>query len=293
MSRRAAATTVALVAVIVLVAPGAAVAEPAPTPLAVHQPAAVPQPTAVPQPAAAPSVFPPPLPLAATMRGAFPGDLGPGAEGPAVELVQRRLAELRIDPGAIDGHAGDSTKYAVYALQKLHGIEPTGVVDQATWDALAGPTSVTPRVPTGAPDRIEVDVDAQLMVVWDDDRVELVSHISTGSGYDYCEEGVCGTAITPRGSYTVQRRIPGWRIARLGGLYNPLYFWGGFALHGSQSVPTHPASHGCVRLPMHVADLVPAMVPNGEEVYVFDAEHPPQPLVDPARVQVPAADPFA
>jgi hypothetical protein len=241
----------------------------------------------------APAIFPPPLPLAIAMRGAFVGDLGQGASGVEVEMVQQRLLELHIDPGAPDGHLGQGTIYAIQALQKLHGLEPTGVVDAATWDALTRPLTITPRVPTGAPDRIEIDIDAQLLVVWKADQVQLVSHISSGSGNDYCEDGVCGTAVTPRGAFTIQRRIPGWRIARLGGLYNPLYFRGGFAVHGSQSVPTHPASHGCVRIPMHIADLLPTLVPNGEEIYVFDAEHPPEAIVDPARIQVTPIDLFA
>jgi hypothetical protein len=241
----------------------------------------------------APAVFPPPLPLAIEMRGAFAGDLGQGASGAAVEMVQQRLLELHIDPGVADGALGQSTIYAIQALQKLHGLEPTGVVDAATWDALTQPLAITPRVPTGAPDRIEVDIDAQLLVVWKADQVQLVSHISSGSGNDYCEDGVCGTAVTPRGAFTIQRRIPGWRIARLGGLYNPLYFRGGFAVHGSRSVPTHPASHGCVRIPMHIADLLPTLVPNGEEIYVFDAEHPPEAIVDPTRIQVTPIDIFA
>jgi hypothetical protein len=277
-------------------APAAATgAEAPPSPEAPPTPvtpgAILPAPVVLPAPTSA-AVFPPPLPIASTMRGAFPGDLGQGASGAAVEVVQQRLLELHIDPGAVDGALGQGTIYALQALQKLHGLEPTGVVDAATWDALAQPLTIIPRVPTGAPNRIEIDIDAQLLVVWKDDQVQLVSHISSGSGNDYCEDGVCGTAVTPRGSFTIQRRIPGWRIARLGGLYNPLYFRGGFAVHGSRSVPTHPASHGCVRIPMHIADLLPTLVPNGEEIYVFDAEHPPEAIVDPTRIIVPPVDPF-
>jgi lipoprotein-anchoring transpeptidase ErfK/SrfK len=80
----------------------------------------------------------------------------------------------------------------------------------------------------------------------------------------------CGDATTPRGNFEVQRRIPGWRESDLGQLYNPLYFTGGFAIHGAPSVPTGPASHGCVRITLSVAEWFPAVVEDGTKVYLYD-----------------------
>jgi lipoprotein-anchoring transpeptidase ErfK/SrfK len=37
-----------------------------------------------------------------------------------------------------------------------------------------------------------------------------------------------------------------------GNMYKPLYFDNGQAIHGANTVPTSPASHGCARL--HVGD---------------------------------------
>jgi lipoprotein-anchoring transpeptidase ErfK/SrfK len=74
--------------------------------------------------------------------------------------------------------------------------------------------------------------------------------------------------VTPPGSFTIGRRIDGWRTSELGKLYNPLYFNGGIALHGAPSVPLGPASHGCVRLPMHIAEYAPDLLPNGTPVIV-------------------------
>ena len=37
------------------------------------------------------------------------------------------------------------------------------------------------------------------------------------------------------------------------GLYHPMYFLRGFAIHGYPSVPAWPASHGCVRIPLWLA----------------------------------------
>ncbi len=98
-------------------------------------------------------------------------------------------------------------------------------------------------------------------------------HISSGSEVPYCEdtdEGQnCGNAVTPTGVYQYQRRIEGWRKAPLGKLYNPVYFNGGIAVHGANSVPNHPASHGCVRISMSIAEYFPGLVNNGDTIEVF------------------------
>jgi lipoprotein-anchoring transpeptidase ErfK/SrfK len=77
--------------------------------------------------------------------------------------------------------------------------------------------------------------------------------------------------VTPPGDFEISRRISGWRESSLdiGRLYNPLYFNGGIALHGAMSVPLYPASHGCVRLPMHIAEYLPEELPNGTPVHVL------------------------
>jgi len=36
-------------------------------------------------------------------------------------------------------------------------------------------------------------------------------------------------------------------------MYYSIYFLRGFAIHGYHSVPTYPASHGCVRTPLWFA----------------------------------------
>jgi len=57
--------------------------------------------------------------------------------------------------------------------------------------------------------------------------------------------------------------------APLGKLYNPVYFVGGIAVHGAPSVPNRPASHGCVRIPMHIAEYFPTLVAKGDPVETF------------------------
>ena len=54
----------------------------------------------------------------------------------------------------------------------------------------------------------------------------------------------------------------------LGALYNPYYFNKGEAVHGYESVPPVPASHGCSRIPMHIVEYFHTLVNQGDPVYV-------------------------
>jgi hypothetical protein len=123
--------------------------------------------------------------------------------------------------------------------------------------------------PTLGPNHTEVDLTRQVILVWKDGRLALVSHVSSGSQVPYCEKGHCGNAVTPVGTYDYYRRVDGWRNGPLGRLYNPVYFVGGIAVHGAPSVPNHPASHGCVRIPMHIAEYFPTLVNDGDPVETF------------------------
>jgi hypothetical protein len=207
-----------------------------------------------------------------TAEPAPPSDeLARGSSGPPVEALQRRLTELHLDPGPVDGRFGGGTFAAVLAFQKLSGIEANGVVGPETRAALGAPPPVAPLVPGGEPDRVEVDLGRQLLLLWQGGALRLATHVSTGSGERYCEGGRCGVATTPTGAFRFSWRWPGWRESRLGKLYNPVYFTSsGIAIHGSTSVPTYPASHGCVRIPMHIAEYFPGLVDTGDAVYVVD-----------------------
>ncbi|MFI7613133.1 peptidoglycan-binding protein [Nonomuraea terrae] len=237
---------------------------------------------------AAPSVTPDGFPApSAASDGAAGRDTPPpvtaprrtlrlGADGQAVTWLQKRLIGLGYRPGEADGQYGPTTLAAVWAFQKVNGIKPTSTVARRTWEALETPK--TPRVlaPRGRETRAEVDLTRQIMVLYVGGEVELISHISSGSGIPYCETATwqgseqefCGSASTPTGNYRTTWRVSGWHRSYLGELYNPIFFNGGIAFHGALSVPLHPASHGCVRLPMNVAEELPGKLGKGVPVHV-------------------------
>ncbi len=267
--------------------PTAAPTTAAPPPASTAPPTttAPPTSTAPPTTAAPPTTTAPPLPPVEV------GDLAGGVSGERTRAVQERLAALAYDPGPADGHFGTRTTMAVWAFQALHGLAPDGVVTPEVELALMGAPPQEMLRPDLGPTHTEVDLDRQVLLVWGEGQLELVTHISSGSGVAYCEDGRCGDAITPAGDYRYQRRIEGERHAPLGVLYDPVYFNGGIAVHGSPSVPDQPASHGCVRIPMHISSYFQDLVIDGEPIATFRGGHGPTvPVLPPGG---PAAPPPA
>ena len=67
-------------------------------------------------------------------------NISEGSRGAEVWAVQRRLQARGFDPGAVDSIFGTKTTQAVKAFQKSLGFSVTGIVDDATWTALAKPS---------------------------------------------------------------------------------------------------------------------------------------------------------
>jgi len=53
-------------------------------------------------------------------------------------------------------------------------------------------------------------------------------------------------------------------------LYRTMTFHTHYAIHGFPSVPSYPASHGCVRIPIWLADWLYQQSDVGEPVYVYE-----------------------
>ncbi|HEX7133872.1 MAG TPA: L,D-transpeptidase family protein [Iamia sp.] len=224
-----------------------------------------------------------------------------GVEGPRTQKLQEDLKRLGFDPGEPDGQFGTKTTQAVWAFQALNGLGKDGVVSPQLADQIAAAPAIAMLRPDLGPTHTEVDLDRQVLLVWGDGQLELVTHISSGSGVAYCEQGsgpnavpgqeYCGDAMTPEGDYRYQRRIEGERRAALGVLYSPVYFNGGIAVHGAPSVPNHPASHGCVRIPMHVSSYFQSLVADGEAIAVFrGGTGPAAPVAAPGGPAAPPPD---
>ena len=191
-------------------------------------------------------------------------------KGPAVRLLQRRLAALKYYPGRVDGRFGSNTLEAVWAFQETQGLHPRNAVNPAMQRALAHPRRPKILVPHGGRLRVEVSLKDQVLVLYRRNHVALVSHVSTAGGYYFCSPNGCGNAITPTGDFTTLSFMPGRVAVPLGEMYNPVFFIGtAFAIHGDTDVPLAPVSHGCVRIPMDIAAFFHTLVKiPGEPVYI-------------------------
>ncbi|MGH1491481.1 MAG: L,D-transpeptidase family protein [Acidimicrobiales bacterium] len=169
------------------------------------------------------------------------------------------LDELGYWLGDVDGVMGSMTSHAVTAFQKAEGLTRTGEFDNATLERL--PIATRPRPRTGAGYVLEVDLERQILMVVSDGAVSWVFDIATGAA----------ATPTPEGEFTTYKEIDGFRHAPLGTLYRPKYFNGGIALHGYTSVPSQPASHGCVRLTYPAMDFMweAGLAPLGSTVLVY------------------------
>ena len=227
-------------------------------------------PTTVPVTVPGTPVPPPPLP-----------GLGRGASGAEVLALEQKLAALRYDVGPVDGNFDATTGHAVMAFQKVNNMERTGRATPDVTTALGTAAMPGPMFAEGGPDRVEIDLKRQVLMLWQGGQLVRTLAISTGNNKRYCVDGSCAKAVTPGGSFKVLRKIKGLRVSRLGQLYNPLYFNGGIAIHGSNSVPAGPASHGCVRIPMSASRWFHDTVPIGTPVYVLGGSRAPVPFNEP------------
>jgi len=199
--------------------------------------------------------------------------LAPGMKGADVKALQQRLWSLKYYLGTIDGQFGGNTQAALWAFQEINGIKVTGVVDAATKNALVHPkTYKSPSYAGKHANRVEVNQALEVLVLFKNNTISLISHVSSGGGYYYnCGSAGCSRAVTPNGTYNTTVYMPGWVKVPLGEMYNPVFFISTvFAIHGDTYVPKGPASHGCVRVPMVVAGVFHKQFKTpGEQVHVY------------------------
>ena len=194
------------------------------------------------------------------------------AQTKAVSLleVERTLSDLGYWILVVDGKADASTRHAITAFQKVEGLRRTGVMSRANLKVLRSAQAPIARYKTEA-EHVEVDLTRQVLFFVDSTgAVTRILPVSSGNEERYFDEGKWQVAHTPRGHFKIGRKITAVRKASLGDLFYPNYFYGGVAIHGSNSIPVRPASHGCVRIPRFADRAFFSMTKIGMEVYVYD-----------------------
>jgi peptidoglycan hydrolase-like protein with peptidoglycan-binding domain len=198
--------------------------------------------------------------------GLYP-TLKQGDRGRWVDDLRTALAALGFRPG--QGSEYDKTlEGAVLAFEKYHGLERDGIFDRAGWDLLEDALQIPFRAETST--RIEVDLGRQILFLIVDHQLAGVIPVSSANGGTYTSwDGSTRTARTPEGQFELYREEGGWYRSYLGAMYEPYFFRGGYAIHGSNSVPAYPASHGCIRTQTWDHDWLKPQLAHGMPVFVY------------------------
>jgi N-acetylmuramoyl-L-alanine amidase len=192
-----------------------------------------------------------------------------GSSGAEVKYLQKLLNRGTYPAGGTDGAFGYATLQAMYAFEKTKNLRRDGIATPAEVIKLA--KTGRPKAPRNSPeDYVDIDISRQVLFEVRDGKVKHTIPVSSGNEEYYTVDGETYKAHTPRGDFSVVRKIPGKRVSRLGTLWWPSYFVGGYAVHGSDSVPTYPASHGCVRIPRHLEKKFYYRNPVGMPLFVHD-----------------------
>lgn len=204
--------------------------------------------------------------------------LAEGDSGALVVALQRELDNRGLYRGELDGIFGPELAQSVVAFHKVLGLERTFAWEQGDSDRLAA--FALPPLPDRPqePDRIEVDIGRQVLFLFEGGVVTEIIPVSTGGTYQYYSErqGAVVWAGTPRGDFTLIRHSLGWNCDPVTGwcIYNPWNFNPYYAVHGYNSVPPNPASHGCVRLPVWESNHMESRFFLGMPVHLWDEYNP-------------------
>jgi hypothetical protein len=184
----------------------------------------------------------------------YPG-LNRGDRGKAAALFTSLLRRQGYHaPGGRAFNAG--AQRAVLAFRKVNRMPRTMKATPGIFKRLAaGRGAFRLRYPT-AGRHVEVDLARQVMVLAAGGEARHTFHISSGRP----------GARSTRGHFRFYRREPGFN--RLG-MYYSVYYHRGEAAHGYRSVPTYPASAGCIRNPIPNSRFIYGWVRLGMSIFVY------------------------
>ena len=107
----------------------------------------------------------------------------------------------------------------------------------------------------GAGEHVEAPLSKHVLVFAKGGRPFAVYPVSSGKS----------STPTVTGHFSFIRTEPGYNSH---GMYYSWYFYGGYAVHGYESVPDYPASHGCIRTFIADQPEVYHRINYGESIFV-------------------------
>jgi L,D-transpeptidase-like protein len=185
----------------------------------------------------------------------FP-NLDPGDSNSAVKVFNRLLKKQGYyAPGGSQYSSG--TGRAVLAFHKVNGAARNQNATAGDFAKLAAGKGDYKLKYPGAGKHVEVDISRQVMVLAKGGKPKYTFHISSGA------------AATPsdRGHFQFYRKDPGFNSL---GMYYSVYYNRGEATHGYHTVPTYPASHGCLRNPIPNSVFIYNWIDLGDHIWVYN-----------------------
>lgn len=180
---------------------------------------------------------------------------GEGTRGTAVLLLQRGLDSLGYAV-PVTGYYDAGTSRAVIAFRKANGLDRVGFASPAVYSmVLRGAGGFRPRFPRSGY-HVEYDWSRQVLAFVKGGRPVNVYHSSSGAP----------ATPTVFGTFSFYRKEPGTNHL---GMVQSNYFIRGYAIHGYHDVPTHPASHGCLRVPIPNAYQIDSQISLGMKIMVY------------------------
>jgi len=182
-------------------------------------------------------------------------DLDPGDSGDSVKIFNNLLAAL----GYVNQEGGNydsATGRAVLAFHKVNGNSRDENASTGMFKQLAKGRGGYELQHPEAGKHVESDISRQVMVLANGDEVDEIYHISSGAP----------ATPTILGQYNFYWKDYGTNDK---GMVHSAYFIRGYATHGFASVPTYPASHGCLRLPIPDALHVFNWIDVGDPIYLY------------------------
>jgi hypothetical protein len=108
----------------------------------------------------------------------------------------------------------------------------------------------------GAGEHVEAPLSKQVLVFAKGDKPFAIYPISSGKS----------STPTVTGHFEFIRQEPGYNSH---GMYYSFYFYGGYAVHGYESVPDYPASHGCLRTFIADQPEIYERIFFGEDIFIW------------------------
>jgi hypothetical protein len=184
-------------------------------------------------------------------------NLGPGARGPSVRLLQSELDVLHYAV-SLTGSFDEGTGRALISYRKMTGLERIPYAGRQVFEKLArraGGFHV--RYPRDGR-HVEADLTKQVLAeIEPGGRVRTIYEMSSGKP----------STPTVIGRFQVYEKTPGENSK---GMVDSNYFIRGYAIHGYAEVPTYAASHGCLRVPIPDAAAIFGWVRMGTPVDVYN-----------------------